>query len=93
MYTRFLCALRSIGHRRPLLIAPLLLASLAIAGCGTPASVADPTLLASPTPTVKVVPPATREPVTIATPERPAEAHRLVILHTNDVMGETAPCG
>lgn len=71
------------------------------AGCGTPEprrststpEVAPVSPLPTPTSAAVLEPTSAATPTSGVTSEPQREAIRLVVLHTNDNWGETAPCG
>jgi hypothetical protein len=91
--------------RRELIAGALGLLATAITGCGQPAATPTALAQASPTPT-QPAPTGTATPLVatvlsgdgVDAPSRtptlqPWQGAKLVILHTNDVGGQTDPCG
>ena len=92
---------------RLVVLVALAAVGLALLGCSSPTpnpssnpslappdtALPAPTNTALPAPTNTPLPPSTRTPTPVPTPTPTPQSLELTVLHTNDTLGYTEPCG
>lgn len=74
---------------KPVVLVALTAIGLALLGCSSPA----PTNMAMPAPTNTPPPSPTKTPAPVPTSTPTPRPLELTVLHTNDTLGFTEPCG